>query len=120
MNSMHTQQDGTPTPENPAPIDVEHVTERTRRTIYEIVVRVHFTPTPEELQHAQEDPENHWIPTYTADDAGLAVHHLYGRWVVAWRSLEEREGEVPVAQLWTVLRIARDDASPYGLVFLEV
>jgi hypothetical protein len=117
---MHTHEDGTPTPEPSPALDLEQVTEGTRRAIYEIVVRIHFTLTPEELQRAQEDPDNHWIPIYTADAAGLTVHRFYGRWIVAWRSLEEKEGEVPASQLWTVLRVTRDDASPYGLAFLEV
>jgi hypothetical protein len=76
---MHTWQDGTPTPEPPT-VDLTRATEETRRAVYDIVVVVHFTPTPEELQRAAEDPGDHWVPNYTPEAAGLVVHHCYGRY----------------------------------------
>jgi hypothetical protein len=79
MNSMHTQQDGTPTPK-PAAVDLTQGTEVTRRILYDLVVAVHFNPTPEELQRAAEDPDNHWVPTYTPEAAGLVLHYLHGRY----------------------------------------
>jgi hypothetical protein len=81
-------------------------------------VETHFTPTPEEREKAQADPDNHWAPPYTPEQAGLAVHHLYGRWFVVWRSLEEKEGEAPPERLWTVLRVIRNPEGTFD--YLEV
>ena len=86
-----------------AHIDLTQVTEPTRRALYDAVVEVHFRPTPAEVQKATEDPDNHWIPDYGPDDAGLEILYLKGRWLAIWRSLEEGDGE-PEARRWTVLR----------------
>jgi hypothetical protein len=86
-------------------------TEDTRRKLYDAAVTTHFTPTPEEPpadSKAQADPDNWQPPAYTPDQARLTVHFLYGRWFVAWRLLEEKDGEVPPHRLWTVLRVVQD------------
>jgi hypothetical protein len=67
-----------------------------------------------------EDPENHWVPTYGPDEAGLVVYYDRGRWYAAWRSLEEGPNVAPERR-WTVLRIVTHPDSPFGgLAFLEV
>ena len=107
---MNTRENGTPTPPS-APVDLSQVTEDTRRALYDAAVATHFTPTPEEQEKAQADPDNWQPPAYTPDQARLTVHQLYGRWFITWRLLEEKEGEVPPHRLWTVLRVLQDPAT---------
>jgi hypothetical protein len=119
---MYDHSHGTPsgdrTPNTPA-TDPLGTSEATRRELYDAVVKVHFQPTAEEVQRAKEDPENHWIPDYTPDQAGLIVFRIFGRWFAVWRSLEEKE--VLEALRWTVLRIVPAPAgSPHPVEFLEV
>jgi hypothetical protein len=114
---MNTRKDGTPTPSS-EPVDLTQPTETTRRALYDAAVETHFTPTPEEQEKAKADPDNHWVPPYTPEQAELAVHHLYGRWFVVWRSLEE-EGETLPERRWTVLRVIRD-AERGTFEYLEV
>lgn len=117
---MHDRKDGTPSGDDRnRTLDTLDATEATRRVLYDEVVRVHFEPTAEEVQKAAEDPENHWVPDYGPDAAGLTVVRAYGRWFAIWRSLEEKDG--PEERLWTVLRIVPDPEGPPGAVqFLEV
>jgi hypothetical protein len=117
---MHDHHHGTPSGDRtPTPFESLDPTEATRRALYDAVVKVHFQPGPEEVQRAQEDPENFWVPTYTPDQAGLAILWIFGRWFVVWRALEVTEG--PEALKWTVLRIVPDpEGSPVPLQFLEV
>jgi hypothetical protein len=122
---MHDQENGTPSGDRtPQPV-VPSIpsTEATRRELYDEVVATHFNPSPEEVQRAAEDPENHWVPDYGPEAAGLAVFKVFGRWVAVWRSLEVGEDQ-PEALRWTVLRIVREpqgpDGGPAPLQFLEV
>jgi hypothetical protein len=115
-NPMHATQDNTRRPS----IDLTEVTESTCRALYDAVVEVHFSPTTDEVRRAAEDPDNHWAPDYGPDAAGLTVLWIYGRWIAAWRSLEEPE-EAPAAVRWTVLRIDSDPEHGFGgLSFSEV
>jgi len=116
---MHDHQNGTPsgdrTPEPSVP-----TTEETRRELYDAVVSVHFTPGPEEVRKAAADPENHWVPTYSPEAAGLTVFQVFGRWFCVWRSLEVGEDQ-PEALRWTVLRIVPNpESGPVPFDFLEV
>jgi len=104
---MHTRNDGTPTPPS-EPVDLTQETEDTRRKLYDAAVATHFTPTLEEKEKAQADPESWQPPAYTPAQARLTVHQLYGRWFITWRLLEEKEGEVPPHRLWSVLRVVQD------------
>ncbi|HVR98298.1 MAG TPA: hypothetical protein VMW27_16910 [Thermoanaerobaculia bacterium] len=113
---MHATQDDTPR----LPIDLTQVTEPTRRALYDAVVEVHFSPSPDEVRRAAEDPDNHWAPDYDPDAAGLAVFWIYGRWIAVWRSLEEPE-DAPAEVRWTVFRIGHDPENGFGgLTFSEV
>ena len=111
---MSTQRHDTPRP----PIDLNQVTESTRRALYDAVVDVHFSYTPDEVRLAAEDPDNYWIPEYGPDEAGLTVFWALGRWFAVWRCLEEPE-DAPEEQRWMVVRITPDDG-PGGLSFPEV
>jgi hypothetical protein len=123
---MYDHNHGTPsgdhtpnTPEHTPAADPLGTGEIARRALYDAVVAVHFQPAPEEVARAKEDPENHWVPDYTPDQAGLTVFRLFGRWFAVWRSLEEKDG--PEAIRWTVLRIIPAPAgSPHPYDFLEV
>ena len=113
---MHAEHENTLRPS----IDLSQVTEFTRRALYDAVVKVHFSPTLAEVQRAAKDPNNHWVPDYGPDEAGLTVFWIYGRWIAAWRSLEEPE-DAPAAVRWTVLRIDSDPEHGFwGLSFSEV
>ena len=128
---MHDRHDGTPSPspsENDRDLDPQPAgkgVEAIRRELYDAVVTVHFQPSPEEVQRAKEDPDNHWVPDYTPEQAGLTVHRFCGRWIAVWRSLEVEEEEAShgsEALLWTVLRIVPDPeggATP-AVQFLEI
>jgi hypothetical protein len=104
---MSTRPNGTPTPPSEPALDLAQETEDTRRKLYDAAVTTHFTPTPEEREKAQADPDAWQPPAYTPDQAKLTVHYLYGRWFVAWRLLEE-EGDVAPYRRWTVLRVVQD------------
>lgn len=99
-------------------VDLSQVTESTRRALYNAVVEGHFSPTEEEVRQAAADPENHWVPDYGPDEAGLTVVWVAGRWFTLWRSLEEPE-DVPAELRWTVLRIGQDPEQD-ALTFSEV
>ncbi len=101
-------------------IDLSQVTESTRRALYDATVENYFSPTPEEVRQAAEDPEDHWVPDYSSDAAGLTVVWALGRWFAAWRCLEEPE-ETPAELRWSVVRIVSDaDGGRDSLTFLEV
>ena len=106
----------------PSGVDLSRPTESTRRALYDLVVRIHFTPTPEEIQMAKEDPGNHWIPDYGPDAAELTVWYDRGRWYASWLSLEEEPDPRAPWRLWSVVRIVEDadPSNPAGVAFLEV
>jgi hypothetical protein len=112
---MHAAQHHTLRPS----IDLSQVTESTRRALYDAVVKVHFSPTPDEVRRAAEEPDNFWVPDYGPDAAGLTILYALGRWIAVWRSLEE-PADAPAELRWTVLRVSPDPDGPLGLAFLEV
>ena len=124
---MHDQGNRTPSGDDcdHTPETIE-VTEAKRRELYDAVVSVHFQATPEEVQRAAEDPENHWVPSYGPDAAGLTVFHAFGRWFAVWKDLEVTEG--PAALRWRLLRIVPSpsaavpgpDSGPFGVELYEV
>jgi hypothetical protein len=100
-------------------IDLAQVTESTRRSLYDATVANYFSPTPEEVRQAAEDPEDHWVPDYSPDEAGLTVAWALGRWFAVWRCLEEPE-DAPAELQWSVVRIVHDSDGSGDLTFLEV
>jgi hypothetical protein len=108
----------------PKGVDLSHLTEATRRQVYDAVVCIHFQPTPEEIRQAAEEPDDHWAPDDGPDDAELTIVFCYGRCFAIWRALEENDAEPPIAEWrrWVVLRVTEDPAAPNGtgLSFLEV
>jgi hypothetical protein len=101
-------------------IDLTQVNESTRRALYEATVANYFSPTPEEVRQAAADPEDHWVPDYGPDAAGLVVVWALGRWFAVWRCLEESE-EAPAELQWSVVRIVpAADGGRDKVTFLEV
>lgn len=94
----------------PAVIDLHSDSEGTRQTLYELVVRDHFTP------QASGDPEDEWVPSSTPEEAGLDVFFAQGRWFATWLKLEEPE-DLPEAQRRELLVLAEDPDEPGKLIY---
>jgi hypothetical protein len=105
---------------NPFTLPINRYSEAARRAIYDAVVLVHFSMTPEEIREAQRKEE--WYPTYTADEAGLRVFYAYGRWFAAWRRLEmdDPNPRLDVHKRFEMLRVEKNSHLPHGLEFYEV
>ena len=57
------------------PLDLTRYSEATRRSLYDQIVEIQFTPEdPESAKH----PEDVWNPKQTPDEAGLTVFFLLG------------------------------------------
>jgi hypothetical protein len=96
----------------PADLDHADVTEALRRVLYDAVVRVAFPgrPDPDEI-----------APTFSPDDGGLAVFHVWGRWFAVWKDLDSvPEIHLPYSRIWQVVRLQADPSQPEGIIFHEV
>ncbi|HVT59305.1 MAG TPA: hypothetical protein VHR45_12995 [Thermoanaerobaculia bacterium] len=111
---MRSSSQHTPSPS----IDLSTYTEATRRQLYDLVVAVHFNVTPDERAAHAADPENHWIPTFTPDQAGLVVARARGRWWASWEILDA-PADLPECRRYEVVTITEDPSSPYGVAFHE-
>jgi hypothetical protein len=107
-----------PRQSNPS-IDLRTYTEATRRQLYDLVVAVHFTVTPEERAAYAADPENHWIPTFTPDQARLVVGRTLGRWWASWEILDA-PADLLECQRHAIVTITEDPRLPQGVAFHEV
>jgi len=76
----------------------------------DVVVKDNFMP------QAQDDPEDAWVPPYTAEEAGLEVFFEHGRWFASWMKLEEKE-DLPEAARRELLVLDEDPAEPGRLVY---
>jgi hypothetical protein len=105
-------------PQPPPPqIDLDLVTEGTRRAIFEAISRSHFTPAPGEVLAAQRAGE--WYQKYSADECGLTVLYLLGRWIAYYR-IWEVEDDAPESHEWEVLRVHANPSMPFGIELYEV
>jgi hypothetical protein len=93
--------------------ELSRYSEATRRALYDIVVEIFFTPTAEELAAAEADPDDHYVPTYSADEAELRIDYLAGRWFAIWRALEAGP-EWAADQRFRMLRIEVGGGSEPG------
>jgi hypothetical protein len=100
------------------PIDLTLPTEAIRRQLYDAVVAIHFTPAPGEILAAKRAGE--WYQKHTADECGLQVVYLFGRWFVVWRQWEEIEDDTPESQEWEVLTVNARPSARFGIEFQEV
>ncbi|HXO21596.1 MAG TPA: hypothetical protein VOA87_16925 [Thermoanaerobaculia bacterium] len=107
-------------PDEPAskPINLSTYTEATRRAVYDAVVAIYFSPTPEEFEEARADPDDHFVVTYTPDEAGLKIHHEFGRWFATWIRLETPP-EIP-EESRRELRVEEKPGAPFGIMLYEV
>jgi hypothetical protein len=64
----------------PSPLDLTRYNEIARRHLYNYLVDIQFAP--------KLGPE-FTPPLYTADEAGLMVFYVFGRWFAVWTNLEE-------------------------------
>jgi len=102
----------------PRRIDLSTYTEATRPVVYDAVVAIFFSPTPEEISASQADPENHPVITYSPDEAGLKVYHELGRWVVTWMRLE-LSADIPEEFRRELFLVEEVPTVPYGILLLE-
>lgn len=86
--------------------DLSRYTEATRRSLYDLLVRIQFTPA-EDFQ-----------PTMTPDEAGLTIVYLFGRWFAYWR--DTPEAGLPEWRLTEMVRIQADPSAPDGIRLYEV
>jgi hypothetical protein len=107
----------------PPSLDQSPYSEHLRRQLYEAVVRTVFAPSPEkdqllaDLGVASEEE----VPTYSPDDAGLAVFYVWGRWFAVWYDLDTQdEAHLPISRRWQVVRVQDDASRPDGIVLSEV
>lgn len=91
------------------PIDLNRVTERTRRQVYDAVAAVFFD---------REESSR----TYSPEEAGLAIHYFAGRWFAVWLDLDA-DADLPEEVRRQVLHIRKPDGEKtpggYGLAFDE-
>jgi hypothetical protein len=101
-------------------IDLSTYTEPTRRAVYDAVVAIFFSSTPEEITAAQAeaDPETHTV-TYSPDEAGLKVYHELGRWIVTWMRLEV-SADIPEEFRRELLLVEEVPTVPHGILLREV
>jgi len=92
--------------------DLSRDTEQTRRDLYDLVVRMQFSP----IEGA--GPDDYAGPSYTPDDAGLKVFRLFGRWFAVWTDLDEES--LPENRRIELVRIEADPSVPFGVVLHEV
>jgi hypothetical protein len=104
-------------PSLPPPIDLTKITEATRRQLYDAVVAVHFTMTPEEIREARHAEE--WYQRYGPDECRLTVLYLAGRWFAYYRIWDAGD-DAPEAQEWEIVRVESNPSMPYGVEFYEV
>jgi hypothetical protein len=105
-------------PVPPPPIDLSRTTEATRRQIYDAIVQIHFTVAPGEILAAKRAEE--WYQKHTADECGVTVLYILGRWIAYWRVWEEVEEDAPESHQWEVVRVESHPSAPYGIDFSEV
>lgn len=98
-------------PQSTPPLDLDRYSERTRRYLYDLL-RVSFF-TCSEAAPDQDDP----FP-YSAEDAGLSIYFVLGRWFATWTSLEV-ETYRPEHQRVEVLRIKPSNENDFGVMLDE-
>lgn len=86
-------------------VDLGRNDEATRQALYGLVVRQNFARQPD------ADPGDDWLPPYTAEQAGLEVFWMHGRWFATWLKLELPEG-LPEAERRELLVLTEDKRRP--------
>jgi hypothetical protein len=110
-------------PESIPPLDHAPYSEHLRRLLYEAVVRTVFSPSPEKDQLLADlrVPSEETLPSYSPDDAGLAVFYVWGRWFAVWFDIDtDDEAHLPPSRRWQVVRVQADPSRPDGIILAEV
>jgi hypothetical protein len=94
--------------------DLNSGSEEMHRVLHGLVVRDHFSPEP-----LEERPKEIWTPGYTAEEAGLEVVFLWGRWFAAWRKLEV-PSQALEEERWIAYRLEEDKHTPSTLFYVEI
>jgi hypothetical protein len=92
------------TPPTAPLLDLTRYTEATRRALYDRIAVEHFSPTNEEMREAISSET--WLDLRSAEDAGLTLHFVYGRWVAVWAMAEPVDATVE-ADRWDVNRVTQ-------------
>jgi hypothetical protein len=112
--------DGTPSssplPEPPR-LDLSRYSEATRRAIWEALAASCFGATAAAAREAEAADD--WVETHSAEEAGLVVFYLLGRWLAWWRVLDET-AEAPERFRYDVVSVHEDPGRPCGLGLSEV
>ena len=95
-----------------AHLDFSVFSEETRRRLYEVVATENFGPTDQE-------PGEETVPQYTAEQAGLEVIFVWGRWFATWWKLELPE-TLPEAERREILVLQESHNPPGMLAYGEV
>jgi hypothetical protein len=93
------------------PLDLSRYTEATRRTLYDRISAEHFAPLPLPPIETED-----FIETRTAEQAGLTVLYLLGRWFAVWRMADPPEAPLE-RDLWEIVSVS---ATSDGLSMAEV
>jgi hypothetical protein len=99
-------------PQSIPPLDLDHFSEGTRRRLYDHLRKEHFFIPGSDPEDAEKLP-------YTAEDAGLSVLFVCGRWLAIWTRLEV-ETFRPEAERIEVLRIKPTKENMLGVMLHEV
>jgi hypothetical protein len=93
--------------------DLTADSEETRSRLYELVVEQCFTG------RSGADPDDTWVPPYTAEQARLRVWFQHGRWLAEWRKLEVPES-APEEEQWELLLLDENEQAPGTLLTREI
>jgi hypothetical protein len=111
---------GTPSsspPPEPPRFDLSRYSEATRRAIWDALAAAHFGATAAEAREAEAAGD--WVETHSAEEAGLVVFWLFGRWLAFWRVLDEPE-DAPERFRYDCVSVHEDPRAPGGLGLSEV
>jgi hypothetical protein len=95
-----------------AHLDLSVFSEATQRELYEVVAAENFRPT-------EHEPGEDCVPQYTAEQAGLEVVFVWGRWFATWLKLELPE-TLPEAERREILLLQESRHRPGTLAYGEV
>jgi hypothetical protein len=108
-------------PPDPLRIDLSRYSETTRRAVWDVLAAHQFGASAEEAREAAAAAD--WVETHSAEEAGLVVHYWLGRWIAAWRVLDEPDegpDAVPERLRYDVVSLHEDPGQPGGLGLSEV
>jgi hypothetical protein len=104
---------------NPIPqrIDLSTATEATRRAVYDAVVAIYFSPTPEASPPSALT--RRLTPSSPTRRTRLKVYKEHGNWYVTWMRLEFPE-EIPGEFRRELFQVEEEPSARFGIALLEV